>query len=142
MFSGHGGYSERSRESYLCAWNLDDGVDGVIWDSDLGTEFSAFDSQHIFLFFDSCHSGGMDSVAGSGRYVSQTAGQLEYGLDDPKSQHGMWTYWFLEYAIKSQGYTDLTRAYDVAYPKAVADAASGGNTMHPEEEFSGTSFYL
>jgi PKD repeat protein len=142
VFSGHGGYSERSRASYLCAWNLDDGVDGVIWDSDLGTEFASFDSQHIFFFFDSCHSGGMDSVAGPGRYVSQTAGQLEYGLDAPRHQHGMWVYWFLEYAVKGQGYIDMTKAFDVAYPKAVADAASAGNSMHPEEEFTGTSFYL
>jgi len=142
VFSGHGGYSERSRESYICAWNLDDGVDGVIWDTDLGTEFENFDSQHIFLFFDSCHSGGMDSVAGSGRYVSQTAAVDELGLDAPKHQHGMWVYWFLEYAINERGNSDLTQAYDVAYPKAVADAASAGNSMHPEEEFTGTSFYL
>ncbi len=142
VFSGHGGYSDRSRESYICAWNLDEGVNGIIWNSDLGTEFANFDSQHIFFFFDSCHSGGMDSVAGSGRYVSQTAGQLEYGLDAPKHEHGMWVYWFLVYSVQERGNTDMTQAYDVAYPKAVADAASGGNSMHPEEEFTGTSFYL
>jgi hypothetical protein len=54
----------------------------------------------------------------------------------------MWVYWFLEYAVKKGGNTDLTLAFDVAYPRAVADAAEAGNAMHPEEEFSGISFFL
>ncbi len=140
-FSGHGFYSDRERESGLCAWNVEE-QEGWIFDSDLGAAFDNFDSDHIFIFFDSCHSGGMDSVAGPGRYVSQTAGQMEYGLDDPKSEHGMWVYWFLEYAVKDLGYTDLVQAHDVATPLATNDAAAIQNPMHPEEEYSGTSFYL
>jgi len=141
-FSGHGGYSDRARESYICAWNDNDGVDGVIWNTDLGSEFSNFDSDHIFFFFDSCHSGGMDSVAGSGRYVSQTAGQMEYGLDAPRHEHGMWTYWFLEHSMNDLGNSDLVRAHDIASPLATNDAASGQMEMHPEEEYSGSTFYL
>ncbi len=141
VFSGHGSYSDRTRSSYICAWNIEEQA-GLISDTQLAQVFAGFDSQHIFFFFDSCYSGGMDSIAGSGRYVSQTAGQFEYGLDDPKSQHGLWTYWFLEYAINAQGNSDMVRAHDVAYPLAVADAASSGNSMHPEEEFGGTTFFL
>ncbi len=141
VFSGHGSYSDRTRSSSICAWNIEE-QSGFISDAQLGEAFEDFDSNHMFFFFDSCHSGGMDSVAGSGRYVSQTAGQLEYGLDAPKHEHGMWVYWFLEYAVKKGGNTDLTLAFDVAYPRAVADAAEAGNAMHPEEEFSGISFFL
>ncbi len=140
-FSGHGFYSDRARESGICAWNVEE-QEGWIFDSDLGAAFQDFDSDHIFLFFDSCHSGGMDSVAGPGRYVSQTAGQMEYGLDAPKHEHGMWVYWFLEYAVIDMGQTNMVDAHDLAYDYAVNDAAEGGNSMHPEEEFSGTSFYL
>ncbi len=141
VFSGHGSYSDRTRSSYICAWNIEE-QDGFISDAQLGEAFADFESQHIFFFFDSCHSGGMDSVSGPGRYVSQTAGQLEYGLDDYKHEHGMWVYWFLEYAVVERGNMDMTRAYDTAYPLAVADAAELGNSMHPEEEFSGTTFSL
>ncbi len=140
-FSGHGSYSDRTRSSSICAWNIQE-EDGTISDADLGAAFADFDSDHMFFFFDSCHSGGMDSVAGSGRYVSQTAGQMEYGLDDSKSEHGMWVYWFLEYSVKAQGYTDLTQAHNYAAPLATNDAANIQNSMHPEEEYSGTSFYL
>jgi PKD repeat protein len=142
VFSGHGYYSDRERSSSICAWNIEE-QDGLIYDAELGTAFENFDSQHIFMFFDSCYSGGMDGAAGPGRYLSQTAGQSELGLDAPKHQHGMWVYWFLEYAIKEMGNSDLTRAYDVAYPQAVSDAAAANNPMHPEEEWSGSGgFYL
>jgi len=144
VFSGHGGYSDRSRSSFICSWNDMDAEQGYgfIYDSELGDAFANFDSNNMFFFFDSCHSGGMDSVTGAGRYVSQTAGQMEYGLDDPKSEHGMWVYWFLEYTVKGQGYTDLTQAYIVAAPLATNDAATAQNPMHPEEEYNGSSFYL
>lgn len=141
VFSGHGSYSDRTRSSYICAWNVEE-QDGFISDAQLGDAFANFDSQHIFFFFDSCYSGGMDSIAGSGRYVSQTAADDELGLDAPKFEHGMWVYWFLVYAIQDQGNADLTRAYDVAYPGAVSEAAAVGNPMHPEEEYTGSSFYL
>ncbi len=140
-FSGHGFYSDRERESGLCAWNVEE-QEGWLYDSAIGDAFANFDSDHIFFFFDSCHSGGMDSVAGSGRYVSQTAGQMEYGLDAAKHERGMWVYWFLEHSIKDLGYTDLVQAHDVAAPLATNDAATVQNPMHPEEEYSGTSFYL
>ena len=142
VFSGHGSYSDRERSSSICAWNVEE-QSGFIMDAALGAAFENFDSQHIFMFFDSCHSGGMDSAAGPGRYLSQTAGQSELGLDAPKHEHGMWVYWFLEYAIKDLGNSDLTRAFDVAYPQAVSDAAAADNPMHPEEEWGGSgAFYL
>jgi PKD repeat protein len=142
VFSGHGSYSDRERSSSICAWNVEE-PSGFIMDADLGAAFENFDSQHIFMFFDSCHSGGMDGAAGPGRYLSQTAGESELGLDAPKHEHGMWVYWFLEYAVKEQGNSDLTRAYDVAYPQAVSDAAAADNPMHPEEEWGGSgAFYL
>jgi hypothetical protein len=140
-FSGHGTYSDRTRSSYLCAWDIEEDA-GFISDAQLGNAFANFDSDHMFFFFDSCNSGGMDSVAGPGRYVSQTAGQLEYGLDSPKYEHGLWTYWFLVHAITQQGNTELTHAYAVAYPLAVNDAAEDWNEMHPEQEFTGASFFL
>jgi len=141
IYSGHGTYSDRTRSSYIVPWNVEE-QGSLISDAELGQAFENFDSQHIFLFFDSCYSGGMDSVAGSGRYVSQTAAKNELGLDAPKYERGMWVYWFLEYAIIENGNTDLTRAYTVAYPQAVNDAALVDNPMHPEEEYSGTSFFL
>jgi hypothetical protein len=116
--------------------------DGDITNNQLGQAFTGFDTSNIFFFFDSCNSGGLDSVAGSGRYVSQTCGQFEYGLESYKYQHGLWTYWFLEYSVRDRGRNEMTSAYSLAYNYAVNDAASMGSEMHPEEEFTGTAFYL
>ena len=142
-FSGHGGYTDRGRYSYICAYDSNSlNWDGDITNNQLGQAFTGFDTSNIFFFFDSCNSGGLDSVAGSGRYVSQTCGQFEYGLESYKYQHGLWTYWFLEYSVRDRGRNEMTSAYSLAYNYAVNDAASMGSEMHPEEEFTGTAFYL
>jgi PKD repeat protein len=138
-FSGHGGYSQRGKFSYLCPYEHQY-LEDDITDDELTQAFSDFNSDHIFIFFDSCHSGGMDGVAGDGRYVSQTAAWDEYGLDTSRWQHGMWTYWYLEWGLNSQGYDDLRTCYQNAYTKAVQDS---GYEMHPEEEYTGSvPFYL
>jgi len=138
IFSGHGGYDYGEGESTICAYDVGT-WNGEITDSDLAEAFSDFNSTHIFFFLDSCYSGGMDEITGPGRYVSQACEKFEESLEDPFLKHGVWTYWFLEYAIIKKGNDDMTSAYNLAYPNAVEDSSFG---QHPEEEFTGTRFYL
>ncbi|UCF07720.1 MAG: caspase family protein [Thermoplasmata archaeon] len=133
VFSGHGG--SNSGHSYLCpsdsskyTWTKD------IKDTKLAQWFSGYDSHHMFFFFDTCSSGGLDEVSGPGRYVSQTCRYSESGIDDGKYRNGLWTRWFLEWGLEGEGYEDLETCYQNAYPMAVNDAADSGLTMHPEEE--------
>ena len=70
------------------------------------------------------------------RYVSQTCGWNEYGYDAPSYNNGCWTYWFLDWGLKSQGYTSFESCFSAAYPRANGDHYD----MHPEQEdhFSGS----
>ncbi len=149
IFSGHGDRDTYARESYICPYDYTGHSSGIS-DDGLADAFADFDSEHIFVFFDSCFSGGFDSVAGIGRYVSQTCSEDTWGLDAPRYSHGLWTYWFLEWGLKSQGYTDLTDCFDAASLKVRADPTSDYGydewgtylgRMTPEEEYGGSGAF-
>jgi len=145
-FSGHGGfqseggYSSSAGNTYggqtdghpsqFFAWDADSYGDGCILDNVLAYHLSSLASDHVLIFFDSCRSGGMDEVAITNRYVSQTCEWDEYGYDAPSYYNGCWTYWFLDWGLKTQGYTSFESCYAAAYPKANGDHYD----MHPEEE--------
>lgn len=137
-FSGHGGYDDWQRTSFICCYDgSTTDLTGHITDTQLGEAFADFESEHLFIFFDSCHSGGMDSVTGPGRYVSQTCAQDEAGLDEPRYEHGRWVYWFLVSGLIEHGYRDTVACHDYAYDYAMIE------DMHPEEEYAGEGpFYL
>ncbi|MBI5000765.1 MAG: PKD domain-containing protein [Euryarchaeota archaeon] len=146
VFSGHGGLDTHKRESYLDTYEISSGGSGFLYDSELAAAFQGFESKHIFIFFDSCHSGGMDSSAGEGRYLSETCSKETFGLDISRYSHGLWTYWFLEWGLKSQGYEDLRTCFSEASKKVAADPSAQyteGGRMTPEQEYGGSvPFYL
>ena len=140
-FSGHGIYEY---ESYICpsdssqySYNMD------ISDSELGNAFDNFDSNHIFFFFDSCFSGGMDSVAGPGRYVSQSSSDDEASFEHYPEQNGLWTYYFLEWGLTDNEYEDMSVCFDNVYGLALQTSIRLYEPSHPEEEYFGSgAFYL
>ncbi len=143
-FSGHGGFQSEGgysntpgqvdgHPSQFFAWNADGSGHGCILDTVLATHLSGLDSTHVFIFFDCCRSGGMDEVAAgasSGRYVAETCGWNEYGYDAPSYNNGAWTYWYLDWALKSQGYTSCESAFSAAAPKYHAEHYDS----NPEQE--------
>lgn len=131
-FSGHG--SSDNGHSYLCPSDDTGYAENRIKDTELANWFEDFDSEHMFFFFDSCFSGGMDEVAGSGRYVTQTCAPSESGYGVDAYENGLWTYWFLEWGLNKEGYTDMETCFENAYPIAVLNAILGGVEMHPEQE--------
>ena len=47
--------------------------------------------------FDSCFSGGMDDLAGSGRVVATACGEREYSYDGTSDmENGVWTWFFMQ----------------------------------------------
>jgi chitodextrinase len=152
VFSGHGTRDVYTRTSYICAYDYYPSYGGTISDAELADAFSGFETEKIFFFFDSCFSGGFDSVATGGRYVSQTCSEDTWGLDASRYQRGLWTYWFLEWGLKSQGYNDLAQCFQQASVQVRLDPTSDYGydewgtylgKMTPEEEYaSATPFYL
>ncbi len=148
-FSGHGGfqseggYSSSAGTTYggqvdghpslYFAWDADGNGHGCILDNVLAYHLENLQSTHVFIFFDSCRSGGMDEVAGSsdsGRYVSETCGWDEYGYDAPQYNNGAWTHWFLEWGLIQQGFSNCETTYYYAAPKYNSEHSDS----HPEEE--------
>ncbi|MDG6221302.1 MAG: hypothetical protein QCI38_07645, partial [Candidatus Thermoplasmatota archaeon] len=150
VFSGHGAYDSRVRESLICTHEIDSQGNGYLYDSELAQAFSGFQSQNMFFFFDSCNSGGMDGVAGPNSYVTQTCSFDTWGQDVARYQHGLWTYWFLVWGMNTQGYSELVECFDYAYMRVMVDPAGMFydergyyiGRMTPEMEFEGTEFYL
>jgi len=99
FFSGHGstyeGYDDGDPEV------IDEGiVSADLWlilDGQLRDKFSTFESQKISFTFDTCFSGGMDDLAGSGRVVVAACGETEYSWDgDSTQQNGVFTYYYMQ----------------------------------------------
>lgn len=99
FYSGHGGTYSGGIDA-----SDPDGVDEgiishdlyIILDDTLATKFSAYDTEKLAFMFDSCHSGGMDDLAGPGRVVSAPCAADEYSYDGPSSmQNGVWTYFLM-----------------------------------------------
>jgi hypothetical protein len=99
FYSGHGstyygyndGDSETTDEAIVSADLY------LILDGQLQQLFSNFDSDKISFIFDSCFSGGMEDLAGTGRVVVTACGEAEYSFDGSSTQqNGVFTYYYME----------------------------------------------
>ena len=69
----------------------------LILDGQLRQKFSTFSSQKISFTFDSCFSGGMDDLQGSGRVVVAACGETQYSYDGTAAQqNGVFTYYYMD----------------------------------------------
>ncbi|MBU2565620.1 MAG: pre-peptidase C-terminal domain-containing protein [Candidatus Thermoplasmatota archaeon] len=133
IFAGHGGkYSEAglSGEGSICYCydgSGSSGTSGNLQDTELQTVFSGYTGK-LFIFLDSCRSGGMNEVINSAnRYMATTCSPNGYGYDEPSYSNGAWTYWFLEKGIvnSGSGHTDMEGNFNWAknnYPYTGDDA--------------------
>lgn len=98
FYSGHGstydGYNDGDneyRDEAIVSTDL-----YLILDGQLRQKFSTFSSQKISFTFDSCFSGGMDDLQGSGRVVVAVCGETQYSWDGTSDQqNGVFTYYFV-----------------------------------------------
>jgi hypothetical protein len=68
----------------------------LILDGQLRQKFSTFSSLKISFTFDSCFSGGMGDLQGSGRVVVAACGENQYSYDGTGSQkNGVFTYYYV-----------------------------------------------
>jgi hypothetical protein len=99
FYSGHGstydGYNDGDSEytdETIIEYNLRHILDGFLRDA-----FSGYESQKIAFIFDSCYSGGMDDLAGSGRVVVMACDENELSWEGADwQQNGAFTYYYME----------------------------------------------
>lgn len=109
VFSGHGG-GDGDGNSYLAAWDSgvgSGGYDGDLYDYELANILRTSSAGGIFIFLDTCYSGGMldDLAAMPNAYnVYATSGSQQDGFRNelPAYSNGAWNYWFLEAGLVGQ----------------------------------------
>jgi hypothetical protein len=74
FYSGHGGTYEGGIDLPYDPDGIDEGIIShdlyIILDDTLASKFASYDTGKMAIMFDSCHSGGMNDLAGPGRVIS------------------------------------------------------------------------
>ncbi|MBD3193075.1 MAG: hypothetical protein GF308_20730 [Candidatus Heimdallarchaeota archaeon] len=148
--SGHGGGQTTgppsSRHQFLCMWDCgagENGEDGYLYDDEFAQLFAAAICQ-TFIFLDHCYAGGMNELMSNSNsqliYMATTCTDNGYGYDDPDSQNGLWTHYFLEVSWQNHyggSYTiDMESVF--AYAQSVYPYGGGDE---PQEFDGNTSQY-
>ncbi|MEA2070306.1 MAG: Ig-like domain-containing protein [Asgard group archaeon] len=151
--SGHGGGQTTgppsSRSQYLCMWDCsagENGEDGYLYDTELANLFASAVSQ-TFIFLDHCYAGGMNEVMENSNsdliYMTTTCTDNGYGYDDPDSQNGLWTHYFLEVSWQNYYGGSFSVSMETVFAYAHDQYPYGGGD-EPQEFDGNTSmdFYL
>ncbi len=101
FYSGHGSISnydidDDGEKKDECILPSNFPTVGAIWDGELKTQFSTFNSERIMFFFDSCYAGGMIDLAASGRLILMACGENQLSLESSAWVNGQFTYYFVD----------------------------------------------
>lgn len=133
FYSGHGTYYDgyddgdtEYRDEAIVSADL-----YLILDGQLKAKFVSYDSEKIAFIFDSCFSGGMDDLAGSGRVVVMACAEDQLSYDGPSwMQNGVFTYCYMQ---GLEDHNTVEGAFDQAAPEAEYWAYElYGATMNPQ----------
>ncbi|MHA1829274.1 MAG: caspase family protein [Candidatus Heimdallarchaeaceae archaeon] len=106
VFSGHGTNTSVNGHYSLCMWDADDGrngEDGYLYDTELASILESSKAERIFLFFDSCYSGGMQGALNNldnknSIFLTAAAASNQKAYIDAVNYNGCWTQCFLNEA--------------------------------------------
>ncbi len=149
IFSGHGS-GDGSGSSLYCAWDMDSGEggqDGSYRDTELVSDLAGVQATSVFVFFDSCYSGGMgpelEALGFTGAInVATTCTEDGYGYDEPTYQNGAWTHWYLEDGLISHFQNQNVDTHTVFPYAEDRYGASGGDAPMQFDNLPNTPFYL
>lgn len=122
IFSGHGAAFDKTQH-VICPYDTSATVwDYDIFDYEIAPIIGNTNAGNVFLFLDSCSSGGFIPELQSNNpvgtiYVTTTCTAKGYGYDEPSYENGAWTYWFLDAGLLQggSGLTDMEGNFDWAY---------------------------
>lgn len=143
VFSGHG---DKDRDSHaLCTYeNTFDNAQGALYDYELKELFAPATCK-VFIFLDSCYSGGMNEIMenpnSENLYMSTTCGPSGYGYDASLYQNGLWTYWFEEAGLEQQFGSDPTTTMEDCFEWASARYPYRGQDAPVEFDGDTTTFF-
>lgn len=134
FYSGHGA---RGRANDGDGEGVDEAIvpyectaGSLIWDGELKTMFSDFETSRIIFVFDSCYSGGMTDLKADGRIVVMASSESGLSYEGEEWGNGQFTYYFADEGIlqgladkydQLEGVKDVVveEAYDYAKSKCV-----------------------
>lgn len=122
FYSGHGSISnydvdgdgERKDE---CIVPYEATISSLIWDGDLKDAFADFESTRIMFYFDSCYSGGMTDLEGTGRLVLMACGENQLSLESGAWENGQFTYYFVDLGMRNK-MADINQDLKVTFEEA------------------------
>lgn len=133
VFSGHGD-GDGVGNYWLCAWDSNSGMygeDGALYDYELRDLFQSAKADRIFIFLDSCLSGGMgdDLMAmpnAANVYATTTCDPNGCRGEEPAYSNGAWNYWFLEAGLIGQYSSDPNTTMEECFIWADTQYNPGG----------------
>lgn len=130
FFSGHGGKGrafdgdkEVIDESIISHDGNPNGILYHIWDGQLKSWFSDFQTSRIIFIFDSCLSGGMTDLSVPGRIINMATTETGTAYESDAWQNGQFTYYFVDQGM-IQGLADIHDYAEITdnEPTAVEEA--------------------
>lgn len=130
----------------------EDDQDGKLDDTELDTILEESSADKIFVFLDSCYSGGFGpelmSIDNSIHvYLTTTCTESGDGYEEPELNNSCWIYYFLDYSwqdeYESDIYASMEDVFDYAHDNY--DYEGKDEELDEPQEFdgnSGGSFYL
>lgn len=126
FYSGHGARGLRADADKEL---IDEGIvpyectaESVIWDGDLASMFSGFETTRIIFIFDSCYAGGMTDLKAEGRIVAMASTESGVSYESSTLENGVFTYYFVDEGMihgkadttPTDGYVTVEEAFDYA----------------------------
>ena len=110
FYSGHGARGLRADDDPEV---IDEGIvpyectsESIIWDGELASMFSDFDTKRIIFIFDCCYAGGMTDLEAEGRIVVMATTEDRFAYESSTLENGVFTYYFVEKGML-QGRADV-----------------------------------
>lgn len=123
-------------------------VESLIWDGELKSMFSNFDTTRIIFIFDCCYAGGMTDLKAEVRIIVMASAENGVSYEISELENGVFTYYFVEEGIiyglsdkyDHNGNGKLGEGFDVTIEEAFDYAKAKVSDLVPQTPTISDSF--